>query len=109
QIKESMLGRWSSIATEIRPSAFKNTDGSLKPFYLTRDFTYSRDDRFELEIVNFADPYGKIPLVKMLIKGHMIWQGDHPISAGAQKVDFIADLEYKVTPINQALVDIFNK
>ena len=36
KIKEAMLGNWESIAPEVRPSASKNADGSLKPFYLKR-------------------------------------------------------------------------
>ena len=46
---------------------------------------------FELEVVNSADAYGKIPLARMLIKGHIVWQGAHPIADGAQKVNFTAD------------------
>ena len=56
KIKQAMLGSWESIAPEIRPS--KNPDGSLKPFYLKRAFKYLPSDRFELEVVNSADPNG---------------------------------------------------
>src|SRR3979490_2246904 len=61
KIKEAMLGDWESIAPEVRPSASKNADGSLKPFYLKRGFKSLPSDRFELEIVNSADPYGTAP------------------------------------------------
>jgi hypothetical protein len=54
KVKEAMLGNWESIAPEIRPS--KNPDGSLRPFYLKRSYKYLPSDRFELEIVNSADP-----------------------------------------------------
>src|ERR1700751_2645726 len=106
-IKEAMLGNWESIAPEIRPS--KNPDGSLKPFYLKRAFKYLPSDQFELDVVNFADPYGAVPVARIKIKGHMIWQGVHPIAPGAQKVDFVADEAYEVTPIAQPFVDILNK
>ena len=62
KIKQALLGNWESIAPEIRPS--KNPDGSLKPFYLKRAFKYQPSDRFELEIVNSADPYGAVPLAR---------------------------------------------
>ena len=69
QIKEFIQGgEWVSLAPELRPSSIKNADGSLKPFYLTRVFRYSAGDTFELEIINSADPYGKISLVKIVIK-----------------------------------------
>jgi len=29
----------------------------------------------------------------------MLWQGSHPIAPGAQKVDFVADESYEVTPL----------
>jgi hypothetical protein len=107
KIKEAMLGNWESIAPEVRPS--KNADGSLKPFYLKRAFKYLPSDRFELEIVNSADPYGAVPLALIKIGGHMLWQGSHPIAPGAQKVDFVADESYEVTPLAQGFADVLNK
>ena len=109
QIKEFIRGgQWISIAPEIRPSSTKNQDGSIKPFYLTRLFTYSSNDEFELTVTNYADAFGKVPLAKMFIKGHIVWKGDHPIANGAQKVDFIADTEYLVTPLHQGFADSMN-
>jgi len=107
KIKQAMLGNWESIAPEVRPS--KNPDGSLKPFYLKRAFKYLPSDRFELDIVNSADPYGAVPLARIKIGGHMMWQGAHPIAPGAQKVDFIADESYEVTPLVAGFADLLNK
>ena len=107
KIKQAMLGSWESIAPEIRPS--KNPDGSLKPFYLKRAFKYQSSDRFELEVVNSADPYGAVPLARIKIGGHMLWQGPHPIAPGAQKVNFVADEAYEVTPLAQGFADVLNK
>jgi hypothetical protein len=109
KIKQAMLGNWESIAPEVRPSAAKNADGSLKPFYLKRAFKSLPSDRFELEVVNSADPYGTVPLVRIRIGGHMLWQGPHPIAPGAQKVDFVADESYEVTPLAQGFADVLNK
>lgn len=110
QIKEVIAGgEWISIAPEVRPGLSRNDDGSAKPFYLSRQFTYQTDDTFTLEITNFADAYGKVPLAKLFIKGHVQWQGDHPIAAGAQKVDFSADEVYDVTPLHPGFVGILNQ
>src|SRR6266542_4417115 len=109
KIKQAMLGNWESIAPEVRPSAAKNTDGSLKPFYLTRTFKYLPSDRFELEIINSADPHGAVPLARIKIGGHMLWQGPHTIAQGAQKVDFVADESYEVTPLAPGFADVRNK
>ncbi len=109
KIKQAMLGDWVSIAPEVRPSAAKGTDGSLKPFYLKRAFKYLPSDRFELDIVNSADPYGAVPLARIRIGGHVVWQGAHPIVSGAQKVDFVADEAYEVTPLAQGFADVLNK
>jgi hypothetical protein len=109
EIKHAVLGDWVSIAPELRPSALKNPDGTLKPFYLTRAFKALPGDQFELTVVNSADPFGKVPLARILIKGHMIWRGDHPIAEGAQKVDFVADEAYEVTPLLQGFADVLNK
>ncbi|CAN5310935.1 hypothetical protein BH10PSE18_BH10PSE18_47100 [soil metagenome] len=109
QIKQTLVGEWVSIAPEIRPSASKNPDGTLKPFYFKRDFKYAAGDRFELSIVNSADANGAVPLARIVIKGHTIWRGDHPIANGAQKVDFVADEGYEVTPLIQGFADLLNK
>ena len=109
EIKQSILGEWVSIAPEIRPSIAKNADGSMKPFYLTRAFKYTSGDKFELTVTNLEDAYGKLPLAKILIKGHIIWRGEHAIATGAQKVDFIADDAYEVTPLHQGFADAMNQ
>lgn len=109
EIKNKLTGEWISIAPEVRPSSSKNTDGSIKPFYLTRTFNYLAEDKFELIIISYADAYGKTPVTKMSLKGHIIWQGDHPVAANAQKVKFIADDQYEVTPLIQGFADLLNK
>src|ERR1700710_2784555 len=58
-VKQAMLGNWQSIAPEVRPSAAKNPDGSLKPFYLSRAFKALPGDVFELTVINFAAPNGR--------------------------------------------------
>nr|WP_315027057.1 hypothetical protein [uncultured Chryseobacterium sp.] len=108
QIRKKVQGEWVSISTEIRPSSSKNEDGSLKPFYLKRSFSCLPEDQFNLEIINYADPYGEIPLTKITLKGHVEWKGEHPIAEGAQKVNFTADEAYEVTPLNQNFTDVLN-
>jgi len=107
QLRNTSIGHWESIAVEVRPT--KNADGTLKPFYLRRDFTLLPEDRFELVVTNYSDPFGKMPLAKMFIKGHIQWLGEHLIAAGAQKVDFAADEEYTVTPLLQGFADLLNQ
>ena len=109
QVKQSLIGDWVSLAPEIRPSANKNPDGSLKPFYLKREFKYLEGDVFELTVVNSADPYGGAPLVRIFIRGHMLWRGAHPIADGAQKVDFVADEAYEVAALHPGFADLLNK
>ncbi|MBB2145296.1 hypothetical protein GM921_07365 [Pedobacter sp. LMG 31464] len=109
QIQHQAIGNWKSISVEVRPSNTKNADGSLKPFYLSRKFALAADNVFELTVINYADPFGKIPLVKMYLKGRMQWIGEHPIALDAQKVDFTADLAYEVTPLVQGFTDVLNQ
>ena len=107
EMKSAMVGTWVSLAPEVRPS--KNPDGTIKPFYLSRTFVYHADDRFELTVTNFGDPNGKLAVARIELAGHMSWAGDHPIAQGAQKVDFVADQAYAVTPLAQPFVDLLNK
>jgi hypothetical protein len=83
QIKQGLVGDWVSLAPEIRPSASKNPDGSLKPFYLRREFKYLEGDVFELMLS--TRPIRGCPLGAYLIRGHMLWRGAHPIADGAQR------------------------
>ena len=76
---------------------------------MTRTFTLFPDDRFELIVTNYADPFGKAPLAAMNIKGHIEWRGEHTIAPGAMKVDFSADKEYLVTPLLQGFADALNQ
>jgi len=39
----------------------------------------------------------------------IVWQGEHPIAAAAQKVKFIADERYELTPLIQPFADLPNK
>src|SRR5207249_2586748 len=57
ELKAALVGKWVSIAPEVRPS--KNPDGTLKPFFLTRSFAYLPEDRFELTVMNYAEAFGK--------------------------------------------------
>jgi len=109
ETKRALGGEWVSLTPEVRPSATRNADGTLKPFYLGREFKYLGDDRFELTINNSADPYGKVPVARIYLRGHIKWPGEHPIAGGAQKADFIADEAYEVTPLIPGFVDILNK
>ena len=61
-----------------------------------------------LQMINSADAYGKIPLLEIVLKGHTVWQGEHPVAPGAQKIDYIADEEYEITPLVQGFADILN-
>jgi hypothetical protein len=109
QLRQSLLGDWISIATEVRPGSTRNPDGTPQPLYLTRNFSYSPEDRFSLDITTYADSYGKVALAKIALKGHMQWGGDHPVASGAQKVDFYADEAYEVTPLVQGFADVLNR
>jgi len=109
ETKSALVGEWTSLAPEVRPSASKNPDGTLRPFYLSRVFRYLGDDRFELTIHNWADPFGKVALARIYLRGHIHWVGEHPIAAGAQKANFVADEAYELTPMAAGFVDVLNK
>lgn len=110
QIKHFIQGgKWVSISPELRPSISKNAAGDILPFYLTRSFTYSADDVFECTVINYADPSAKIPLVDITIKGHLVWLGEHPLTEGAYNLNYVADISYEITPLNQAFADAINK
>ena len=101
-------GQWISITTELRPSTKKSATGEIQPFYCSRVFTYAPGDRFACTVINYADANGKVPLVKIVIKGHNAWRGEHPIAKGAYNLDYIADEAYEVTPLHQGFAAVAN-
>jgi len=102
-------GEWESIAVELRPVKDRTGSGSILPFYVRRTFKFSAGDKFECSVINYADAGGKVPLVKIVIKGHNEWPGEHPVVAGAQKVNYIADEAYEITPLHPGFADAVNK
>src|SRR2546423_10649443 len=109
QIKEVIQGQWVSIATELRPSSNKSSTGEIQPFYCSRVFTYSPGDQFACTVVNYVDPNGKVPLVKIVIRGHNEWGEAHPIALDAYNLDYIADEAYEVTPLHQGFAGVANR
>ena len=110
QIKQYIQGgEWVSITPEVRPGISATATGAIKPFYLTRSFKYTAGEKFECTVINYADANGKVPLVKIVIKGHNVWQGEHPIAAGAYSVNYVADEAYEVTPLHQGFADAVNQ
>ncbi len=103
------VGEWVSITTELRPSITRSATGALQPFYCSRVFSYAPGDRFSCTVINYADAGGNMPLVKIAIKGHIRWMGDHPLVAGAYNLDYVADEAYEVTPLHTGFADAFNK
>jgi hypothetical protein len=110
QIREFIQdGEWASITVELRPSSNETPTGAPQPFYCSRLFKYSKPDHFECTVINFADPNGKVPLVKIHIKGFNLWRGEHPIAKGAYNVDYVADEAYEITPLHQGFADAANR
>jgi hypothetical protein len=105
QIKQFIQGEWASIATELRPSA---ATGKVQPFYVYRTFKFS-SDKFECAVINTADAGGKVPLVKIVIKGYIVIQDENQVAGGAYNVDYIADEAYEVTPLHPGFADAINR
>lgn len=102
-------GEWISISTELRPFEDRLGNGKIQPFYVTRVFKYFPHEKFEGTIVSYADPFGKMPLVKFVFKGHVEFQGEHEIAKGAFKIDYILDTGFEVTPLHQMFADNLNQ
>ena len=109
EAERAIAGNWASLAPEVRPSAQRNPDGTLKPFDLKREFEALPQDRCGLSLLNSVDDHGQLALARILISGHLLWRGDHPIAQGAEKVDFLADEAHEVTPLLQGIADLLDR
>jgi len=110
QTKDFMQSsEWVSIATELRPVKDRKGTSNILPFYCWRSFQFTVGDKFTCTVINFADAGGKVPLVRIVIKGHNEWKGEHPVAQDAYSVDYIADEAYEVTPLHQGFADGINQ
>ncbi|MFN8673802.1 MAG: hypothetical protein U0457_17200 [Candidatus Sericytochromatia bacterium] len=102
-------GEWISITTELRPQEDRTGSGKIAPFYVSRNFQYFDNEKFKGTIISYADPTAKLPLVKFEFLGHLEWKGEHEVAKGAQKIDYVLDEGFKVTPLNKMFSDMLNK
>jgi len=100
--------KWTSFSTEIRPSIVKSESGIIKPLYCSREFEFPSDNEFTLKFVNYADPFGTVPLVEMNMAGHIIFGKTHPIAEGAYEIDYVADKSFEITLIHEQLFTALN-
>lgn len=101
-------GEWVSLAVELRPQEDRTGSGIVQPFYVKRVFRYEPEDKFTGIIYSYADVQGQIPLVKFEFVGHINWPGPHEVAPGAQKIDYILDSGFFVTPLNDAFASLLN-
>ena len=102
-------GEWVSMTPELRPFEDRTGTGKIAPFYVSRNFKYLLNDRFEGTITSYGDPYGQMALVKFVFKGHTIWGKEHQIAKGAFEIDYILDEAFEVTPLHTIFADNLNQ
>jgi hypothetical protein len=102
-------GEWTSLAVELRPSEDRTGSGKINSFYVTRNFKFFDNDKFEGTIISFADPFGQMPLVQFTFKGHNVWGKAHPIAEGSFEMDYILDEAFEVTPLHPMFAEELNK
>lgn len=102
-------GEWASITPELRPFEDRTGTGKIAPFYVSRNFRYFPNDKFEGTIISYGDPYGQMPLVKFVFKGHTVWGKEHAIAKGAFEIDYILDEAFEVTPLHSMFADNLNQ
>ena len=96
-LKERIVGRWTSIACEIRPQA--NPEGLEKApnaTYLTRDFTYEATGGFSANITVYADPACAMPAVSYDFAGEIVWHDANPAADGAYSQDYVLNKQLEL-------------
>lgn len=102
-------GQWKSLSVELRPFEDRTGSGKIESFYVKRLFEYYQDNKFMGEITSFADPFGQMPLVKFVFKGHTKWGRPHAIAEGAFEIDYVLDEAFEVTPLHPMFADNLNQ
>lgn len=109
-LKERIVGRWESIACEIRPQQnAQNPQAVPSASYLTRDFTYDADGGFEAAITVFADAKCEIPATTFSFAGDIVWHDENPAAVGAWSQDYVLNEKLEMTVHAQPAVDQLNQ
>jgi hypothetical protein len=93
---DSPVGRWVSIACELRPG----------PQYLRRDFTIAEDNWIG-DITIYGDPACITPTVLLHIEGPIAFGDAVPVADGAVATDF-SGTRVTFTPLVQDIADFLN-
>ena len=109
EVKAFAVGRWQSLAVELRPTEDRTGTGVIQPTRLTRDFTMAPDDRFTGIIRLYGDDYGRLPLMAFEFAGSLRWGGPHPIAEGAYEIDYVLDEAFRVTPLHEQAAMMLNQ
>lgn len=108
-LKDRIVGRWSSVACELRPSIDPaNPEGKPVPSYLTRDFAYDAEGGFEANITVYADSACAAPMVAYDFAGAIVWHGANPAAEGAFSQDYLLDRKLEITVLAQPFADQLN-
>ena len=85
-LQDRIVGRWSSIACELRPTA---GEGGVTPTYLIRDFTYDAKSGFAATITVYADAACAVPAISYDFAGEIVWHGPNPAAEGAWSQHYV--------------------
>ncbi len=109
EVQSYALGEWESISVELRPTEDRTGSGKIQPTFLRRNFKYMKEDKFVGTITMYGDNYGQIPLMEFEFKGELKWGAEHPIAAGAWKIDYVLNEGFGVTPLNEQAATMLNQ
>jgi hypothetical protein len=108
-LHKDIKGKWISISCELRPREVRGKGGVPESFWLTREFTFDGADNFTGLIKSYADPECKVPVTDFYFAGHLEWKGPHAVASGAEKVDYVLDREFSITPRATQFADQLNQ
>jgi hypothetical protein len=109
-LQKRIVGHWKSISCELRPQQ-NQADPELAPTpsYLTRDFVYSADGKFDANITVFVDEGCKVPAISYDFSGDVVWHDANPAVEGAWSQDYVLNRKLQLTILAQPMADQLNK
>lgn len=109
-LKDRIVGRWMSIACEIRPQqSQEDPQRAPDPSYLTRDFTFDADGGFDAAITVFADSACAIPTVRFEFAGEIVWHDENPAAPGAWSQDYVLNRALQLTVLSPLVAEQMNQ
>ncbi|MBI2519797.1 MAG: hypothetical protein HYV97_05260 [Bdellovibrio sp.] len=110
RVATGIKGKWVSITCELRfHEIATESNGKVEATWIKREFIFDGRNNFQGRHTTYDDSLCQSPHFEYYFRGRLEWRGPHETAPTAQKVDFIMDEEFSITPRSRVFIEQMNK